>query len=165
MRKRDRRNLQGAYFFYCFTQTLVLPEVLDLNIELALFFVCCSTMAATDIFRLDGKVAWVTGGSKGLGYQFASALASVGATGACVARHYLLPVCCPRFFKCIFTGSEQLLKNEGNETPSNISHGSMAWLWIEQSRLSVCYWFMCEATLRFRTSQCYQSAEIYECTH
>lgn len=32
-----------------------------------------------EMFRLDGKVAWVTGGSKGLGLQMAHALAGVGA--------------------------------------------------------------------------------------
>ena len=32
-----------------------------------------------DIFRLDGKVAWITGGNKGLGLAMAHALASVGA--------------------------------------------------------------------------------------
>ena len=32
-----------------------------------------------DIFRLDGKVAWITGGTKGLGLQMAHALASCGA--------------------------------------------------------------------------------------
>ena len=32
-----------------------------------------------EIFRLDGKVAWVTGGTKGLGWQMANALASCGA--------------------------------------------------------------------------------------
>ena len=32
-----------------------------------------------DIFRLDGKVAWVTGGTKGLGEAMADALAGAGA--------------------------------------------------------------------------------------
>jgi len=32
-----------------------------------------------DMFRLDGKVAWITGGTKGLGLQMAHALAGVGA--------------------------------------------------------------------------------------
>lgn len=32
-----------------------------------------------DIFKLNGKVAWITGGTKGLGFAMANALASVGA--------------------------------------------------------------------------------------
>lgn len=39
-----------------------------------------------DMFRLDGKVAVVTGGSSGLGVQFAKALAKQGADIAVVAR-------------------------------------------------------------------------------
>src|SRR3954469_20742916 len=34
---------------------------------------------SVDLFKLPGKVAWITGGSKGLGLQMANALASVGA--------------------------------------------------------------------------------------
>lgn len=40
-----------------------------------------------DIFRLDGKTAWITGGAKGLGFQFANALASVGANIVINSRH------------------------------------------------------------------------------
>lgn len=40
-----------------------------------------------DIFKLDGKVAWITGGTKGLGLQFANALAGVGANIAVNSRH------------------------------------------------------------------------------
>lgn len=40
-----------------------------------------------DIFRLDGKTAWITGGAKGLGLQFAHALASVGANIVINSRH------------------------------------------------------------------------------
>ena len=40
-----------------------------------------------DIFRIDGKVAWITGGTKGLGFQFASALAGVGADIVINSRH------------------------------------------------------------------------------
>ena len=32
-----------------------------------------------DIFKLNGKVAWVTGATKGLGFAMANALASAGA--------------------------------------------------------------------------------------
>ena len=42
---------------------------------------------STDIFRLDGKVAMVTGGTKGLGLAMAHALASVGAHIAINSRH------------------------------------------------------------------------------
>jgi NAD(P)-dependent dehydrogenase (short-subunit alcohol dehydrogenase family) len=38
------------------------------------------------MFRLDGKVAWVTGGTKGLGLQMAHALAGVGAAVAINSR-------------------------------------------------------------------------------
>ena len=42
---------------------------------------------STDIFRLDGKVAMITGGTKGLGLAMAHALASVGAQIAINSRH------------------------------------------------------------------------------
>ena len=42
---------------------------------------------STDIFRLDGKVAIITGGSKGLGLAMAHALASVGANIAINSRN------------------------------------------------------------------------------
>ena len=42
---------------------------------------------STDIFRLDGKVAVITGGSKGLGLAMAHALAGVGASIAVNSRH------------------------------------------------------------------------------
>ena len=41
----------------------------------------------TDLFRLDDKVAIVTGASKGLGRVFAEALASVGADVVMTSRH------------------------------------------------------------------------------
>jgi NAD(P)-dependent dehydrogenase (short-subunit alcohol dehydrogenase family) len=43
-------------------------------------------MAALDLFRLDGKTALVTGGSRGLGLQIASALGEAGARVAITAR-------------------------------------------------------------------------------
>jgi NAD(P)-dependent dehydrogenase (short-subunit alcohol dehydrogenase family) len=43
-------------------------------------------MKAADMFRLNGRVALVTGASSGLGVQFAKALADNGATVALVAR-------------------------------------------------------------------------------
>ncbi|MDA7644732.1 3-oxoacyl-ACP reductase FabG [Verrucomicrobia bacterium] len=42
---------------------------------------------STDIFRLDGKIAMITGGTKGLGLAMAHALASVGAHVAINSRH------------------------------------------------------------------------------
>lgn len=38
-------------------------------------------------FKLDGKVAWISGGTKGLGLQMAHALASAGATIVVSSRH------------------------------------------------------------------------------
>src|SRR5215210_1683041 len=43
-------------------------------------------MTITDLFRLDGKVAVVTGASSGLGVAFAEALAEAGADVALGAR-------------------------------------------------------------------------------
>src|SRR5687768_7977403 len=40
-----------------------------------------------ELFKLDGKVAWITGGTKGLGLQMANALASVGANIIISSRH------------------------------------------------------------------------------
>ncbi|HAV61294.1 MAG TPA: hypothetical protein DCY13_02900, partial [Verrucomicrobiales bacterium] len=46
-----------------------------------------SLFMSNDLFRIDGKVAWITGGTKGLGLQFANALASQGAHIAINSRH------------------------------------------------------------------------------
>ena len=43
-------------------------------------------MTVTDMFRLDGKVAIVTGASSGLGVAFAQGLAEAGADVALGAR-------------------------------------------------------------------------------
>jgi len=40
-----------------------------------------------DLFRLDGRVALITGGSKGLGEAMGAALVSAGATAMLVSRH------------------------------------------------------------------------------
>src|SRR5438105_13688250 len=42
---------------------------------------------SVDLFKLPGKVAWITGGSKGLGFQMANALASMGANIVITSRH------------------------------------------------------------------------------
>ena len=43
-------------------------------------------MTALDAFRLDGRVAVVTGGNRGLGLAFARALGEAGAQVAIAAR-------------------------------------------------------------------------------
>src|SRR5262245_3925919 len=43
-------------------------------------------MTAIDRFRLDGRVAWITGGARGLGRAIAEALATAGASVALSAR-------------------------------------------------------------------------------
>ena len=43
-------------------------------------------MSVVDSFRLDGKVAVVTGGNRGLGRAFAQALGEAGASVAVLAR-------------------------------------------------------------------------------
>src|SRR3954453_13212938 len=45
-------------------------------------------MAVLDLFRLDGKVAVVTGGNRGLGEAFARALGEAGARVAIAARDH-----------------------------------------------------------------------------
>jgi len=40
-----------------------------------------------DLFKLTGRTAWITGGTKGLGLQMANALASVGANIVVNSRH------------------------------------------------------------------------------
>src|SRR5688500_16579536 len=40
-----------------------------------------------DLFKLHGKTAWITGGTKGLGLQMANALAGVGANVLITSRH------------------------------------------------------------------------------
>jgi NAD(P)-dependent dehydrogenase (short-subunit alcohol dehydrogenase family) len=42
---------------------------------------------SVDLFKLHGKTAWITGGTKGLGLQMANALASVGANIIVTSRH------------------------------------------------------------------------------
>jgi len=44
-------------------------------------------MGVLDVFRLDGKVALITGASSGLGWAFAEAMAEAGADVACVGRN------------------------------------------------------------------------------
>ena len=44
-------------------------------------------MAGLDLFKLDGRAAIVTGGSKGLGESMAAALASAGADLVLTSRH------------------------------------------------------------------------------
>ena len=40
-----------------------------------------------DLFRLNGRVAWITGATKGLGLQMAHALAGAGADVVVSSRH------------------------------------------------------------------------------
>lgn len=42
---------------------------------------------ALELFRLEGKLAWITGGTKGLGLEMASALAELGAKLVITSRH------------------------------------------------------------------------------
>src|SRR3546814_8529629 len=50
------------------------------------FFLRCSGSVMDSIFRLDGRVAVVTGASRGLGFAFARTLARAGARVALMAR-------------------------------------------------------------------------------
>ncbi len=43
-------------------------------------------MNTLDLFKLDGRVALVTGGNRGLGFEMASALADAGASVALLSR-------------------------------------------------------------------------------
>jgi NAD(P)-dependent dehydrogenase (short-subunit alcohol dehydrogenase family) len=44
-------------------------------------------MSSLDVFKLDGRVALITGGSKGLGFSMAKAMAGAGAKVVVVSRH------------------------------------------------------------------------------
>jgi NAD(P)-dependent dehydrogenase (short-subunit alcohol dehydrogenase family) len=68
---------------YCENQSLATPEI-GLDFDLSLFR---EALMALELFRIDGKTAWVTGGTKGLGLTMADALAEAGAQVIITSRH------------------------------------------------------------------------------